>query len=139
MGDLSDVAKNTLFNAKGGRRKIKEEAAGELPRRHKVILNQLSAGKCRILNSYQYRIGKSKSDRCPGCGEEEDTTEHMIVHCPAYEMHRSWLNTEESGTGVIIEQPRETIRFLISIKRIKGQEEESEDDRGTAPQGGGKR
>lgn len=69
-------------------------------------ISQLLTGH-GLFYAYLYRIGKVETPICPLCGVEEDTTEHMLITCPRWEIERGRLQEEiglELHLSRIIEQ-----------------------------------
>ena len=59
------------------------------PRRVSNLLCRLRHGHCG-LNSYLHRIDKSNST-CQQCGVEDETVEHYVLRCPAFDVQRGVL------------------------------------------------
>lgn len=59
----------------------------KLPRRHAALLFQLRSGHIP-LNKHLHRINCTPSPRCPACDERDETVEHFLLHCPAYDRMR---------------------------------------------------
>ena len=114
--ETSNTATLSIYDARGNRRKPHKKE--ELARMQEVILNQLAVGKSRVLQSFRRMIGEATDDLCPYCQEQAETTEHLLIECPAHRSKRGWLDTEGLGVGVIRAQPKETVNFLHAIGKI---------------------
>ena len=60
----------------------------ELSRKAASRIVQLRLAHAPV-NQYLKRIGRVDSARCPACGAEEETIEHLLLACPAY-AHERW-------------------------------------------------
>ena len=59
-----------------------DSSEGGLPRKTRTTLTQLRSGYSTFLRQYLHRVGRSNDDRCPKCGTEIHTTEHLF-NCAA--------------------------------------------------------
>ncbi len=58
-------------------------------RKDETIISRLRFGHTG-LNSTLFNIGKHNTSRCDNCGQEE-TVEHVMLHCQKYEAERRHL------------------------------------------------
>ncbi|KAI0027076.1 hypothetical protein K488DRAFT_63032, partial [Vararia minispora EC-137] len=79
------------------------------------------------LNQHLHRIGSTDTPLCPGCRADEETVQHFIYECPAYdgarhELHRAtrrafysmtYLLSDKKGTSHFIKYLRATGRIQI--------------------------
>jgi len=47
------------------------------------------------LNKYLKRMRRVDSARCPACGDDEETPEHYLFHCPSY-AHERWALAQQA-------------------------------------------
>ena len=59
-----------------------------IQRKMTSLIFQLRVGHAP-LNRYLHRFKKVDSARCPACGEQYETVEHFLLHCPKY-AHECW-------------------------------------------------
>ena len=61
---------------------------------------------------------KEESAACPGCGEVDDSSEHLIAKCPAYaaQRHSTFADFDPPLT-VLRNEPWKVMRFLRRIRR----------------------
>ena len=53
------------------------------------LIFQLQVGHAP-LNKYLHRFKKVDHARCPACGDQVETVEHFLLHCPNF-THECWL------------------------------------------------
>jgi len=60
-----------------------------------VIMAQLRAGHSSLLAGYLHHIGRRDSATCPHCNGADETAEHLVLHCPAYD--QAWQDIWPGG------------------------------------------
>ncbi|KAJ8454183.1 hypothetical protein ONZ45_g19403 [Pleurotus djamor] len=65
---------------------------GEWRKGHVSIITQLRTQHIP-LNLHLYRIGKSEMSNCPHCPRKEETVQHLLQDCPAYNRERQEMAT----------------------------------------------
>jgi len=86
---------------------INTQAETHLPREDRVHLSRLRCGHHTAIPAYMYRIRQAPNPDCPHCNSAEGTIQHLILHCPALQVHRDlhhihalehlWERPEETG------------------------------------------
>ena len=61
----------------------------QLPRADRVTLARLRCGHHPALPSYMHRIGRADSDSCVRCHADVGDTQHVLLHCPTLDTHRT--------------------------------------------------
>ena len=61
----------------------------QLPRADRVTLARLRCGHHQALPSYMHRIGRADSDSCVRCHADVGDTQHVLLHCPTLDTHRT--------------------------------------------------
>ena len=56
---------------------------------------QLRLGHAPV-NKYLKRMRRVDSARCPACGDDEETPEHFLLHCPSY-THERWALAQRAN------------------------------------------
>ena len=64
------------------------------------------------VNQYLFRIGKVDSARCPACGDEQETTEHLLLRCQSY-THKRWA----------LEQQAKKLKKPLTLETLLGSPE----------------
>lgn len=62
---------------------------------------------------YLCKIDKEPTAKCHHCPAENDTAEHTLFHCPAWEENRSEMNSENESTL----DSENIIAFMLSSQR----------------------
>ena len=107
---------HTHRRATGGKR-LKYQ--GEWRRHEQVLLHQLRANRCPLLQATLARWGRPDTDGlCPECKVPEDT-EHLLCDCPRYQAARSALLGHTPALSVLQEEPDAVIRFLKRTGLLK--------------------
>ena len=84
----------------------------EWARRDQVLLHQLRANRCPLLQATLARWNRPDTDGlCPECGVPEDT-EHVVCECPKYQAARSALLGHTPTLTVLQEDPDAVLRFF---------------------------
>ena len=84
----------------------------KLPRKLASILAQLRTGHAPLAK-HLHRIGKTNSPICPACQQSEETVQHFILHCPAYQAARQTLRNNIGGRNIDI------TKILTSPKSLR--------------------
>ena len=79
---------HAIDNSSPSRKFLELISNPKLPRQESSTISQLRITHIP-LNSYLHRFKRVDSPRCPACGEEQETIEHFLLHCPAY-AHQWW-------------------------------------------------
>ena len=66
------------------------------------------------LNSYRHRIGMEESAECRRCHEDEETTEHVLLHCPAMAVLRQQAGI--TSMGDLCRNPRGAVELWLGFK-----------------------
>lgn len=100
-------------------------------RRTEVYLNQpkgklkmlvgLLTGHCR-LNKHMHRLGITNCETCRYCMEDSETSEHVLMNCPAFSRTRMKYLGKQILTGSVI--PKIPLRDILDYIREIGIEEE---------------
>jgi len=53
-----------------------------------MTVAQLRTGHSPLLAGYLHRIGRRDSATCPHCIGADETTEHLVLQCPAHDQAR---------------------------------------------------
>jgi len=83
-------------------------------------LTHLISG-CTYLRYYQHKIGNISNSMCDKCGEEEETTEHFLLACPAYALTRLQIYGNfavRHSKMPIIANPKALLNFAASTKYL---------------------
>ena len=100
---------HTHRRATGGR-PLKHER--EWSRRDEVMLHQLRANRCPLLQATLFKWNRPDTDGlCPECGVAEDT-EQVICDCPKYQSARSALLGHIPELTVLQSDPDAVLRFM---------------------------
>ena len=84
----------------------------EWSRRDQVLLHQLRANRCPLLQATLFRWNRPDTDGlCPECGVAEDT-EHVICDCPKYQAARSALLGHIPALTVLQSDPDAVLMFM---------------------------
>ena len=67
---------------------LKMISQSKLSREDTSCISQLRIAHAPV-NQYLNCIGRASSARCPACGDESESVEHLILHCPNY-AHERW-------------------------------------------------
>jgi len=73
---------------------LKSVSQTELSRIDASRIAQLRLGHAPV-NKYLKRMGRVDSARCPACGDDEETPEHFLIHCPSY-AHERWALAQQA-------------------------------------------
>merc|ERR1719376_1823575 len=57
-------------------------------REDRVHLSRLRCGHHTAIPAYMHRIGLAPNPNCPHCSSAEGTIQHLLLHCPALQVHR---------------------------------------------------
>lgn len=100
----------------GGVREGREE---RLTRAERVDLSRFRSGHHPKLRRWQHMVGKSESDLCRLCGEEEESTEHLWMRCPALIMQR-FSTGLGGGLAELTARPTEAYALIrIILRRLE--------------------
>ena len=84
----------------------------EWSRRDQVLLHQLRADRCPLLQATLARWNRPDTDSlCPECGVPEDT-EHVVCDCPKYQAARSALLGHTPTLTVLQSDPDAVLKFV---------------------------
>ena len=84
----------------------------EWSRRDQVLLHQLRANRCPLLQATLFKWNRPDTDGlCPECGVAEDT-EHVICDCPKYQAARSALLGHIPALTVLQSDPDAVLKFM---------------------------
>ena len=89
-----------------------------IPRAQSTVLFQLRTGHIP-LNQHLHRIGSSPSPICFQCFEEEETPQHYLLKCPAYNRERFRLREQEGHLQIkrLLSNPKSIKHLLEYIRR----------------------
>ena len=88
-------------------------------RHEQVLLHQLRANRCPLLQATLARWGRPGTDGlCEECGVPEDT-EHYICECPKHQVARSAYLGHTPSLTVLQEDPGAVLRFLRRTGLLK--------------------
>ena len=99
-----------------GEQKMVEEI---LKRKRKTVqtLTQIITGHAH-LRRHRYLMGMEDDPTCPRCNEEDETTEHYLVKCPAYAEPR--YQTFGKAIMKIEEMRGETVKSILCFVERTG-------------------
>jgi len=63
-----------------------------------------------------HKIGKEESSKCHHCQDENDTAEHTVFECPAWDEDRREMESA-SDLGVAL-NPRNIVPFMLSGQQM---------------------
>ena len=81
-----------------------------LPREDRVHLARLRCGHHTSIPTYMHRIGRAPTPTCVHCNSAVGTVEHVLLHCPALQIHRDRHHIH--ALEHLWELPEETVGFL---------------------------
>ena len=88
-----------------------------LARWEAVTLSQLRTGFSPLTRDTLLRIGRAEDNACPACGEP-DSTEHLLVSCPAYDVTRCRIWGPCPALGDVLGGPAaDVVEFLRRVGR----------------------
>ena len=79
--------------------RVKGQSVSRGGRREETVWMRLRLGHC-ALNKTLKLVGRHQSGLCEGCREEEETVEHVLLGCRAYEGQRRVMRDKLRGVGV---------------------------------------
>ena len=90
----------------------------QLPRRPQIIISQIRVGSTTITRDTAHRFGQAPDDRCPDCGDE-DSIEHLLTQCPAYQgpRQRRWGPTP-TQQEIMTDAATKLWSFLLEVGRV---------------------
>ena len=98
---------------------VKEEKEGELSREDQVNLARFRSGHHTQLRRWLVMVKREEDETCRLCGEEEESSEHLWVRCPALALLRL---QHELGTSLseLVESPVRAMALLrIILSRLR--------------------
>ena len=87
-----------------------------LPREDRVHLSRLRCGHHTSIPTYMHRIGLAPDPTCTHCNNAEGTVEHVLLHCPALQIHRDRHHIQ--ALEHLWERPEEIVGFLRDASLI---------------------
>jgi len=102
----------------GERRGPKMEVEKAWPRSVRSLYGRLRTEHSMDLAYYRYKLDKEEDPYCTACGEEYETTRHLLCSCPALSAERHQQFEGESVQPSDLVQKPEKCRVLLS-KRFK--------------------
>jgi ribonuclease HI len=84
----------------------------KLPRKLASILTQLRTGHAPLAK-HLFRLGKVNSPICPACLQNDETVQHLLLHCPAHQTARQTLRSSTGGRNI------DVTRILTSTKTLR--------------------
>ena len=81
-----------------------------LPREDRVHLARLRCGHHTSIPTYMHRIGRASTPTCVHCNSAVGTVEHVLLHCPALQLHRDRHHIH--ALEHLWELPEKTVGFL---------------------------
>ena len=104
--------RDARFNeATPSRKFLKTISQSELSREDASRISQLRIAHAPV-NQYLNRIGRASSARCPACGDESESVEHLLLRCPNY-AHKRWE----------LDRQAKKIRKTLTLETILGRPE----------------
>ena len=92
----------------------------EWSRRDQVLLHQLRADRCPLLQATLARWNRPDTDGlCPECGVPEDT-DHVVCDCPKYQAARSALLGHTLTLTVLQSDPDAVLKFMRRTGLLQG-------------------
>ena len=88
-----------------------------LPRENRVHLAPLRCGHHTSIPQYMHRIGLAPEPTCVHCNSAVGTTEHVLLHCPALQIHRDSYHIH--SLEHLWERPEEVVGFLRDASIIQ--------------------
>ena len=88
---------------------VKERRVGRGRRREEIIWMRVRLGHC-ALNKTLKLVGRHQSGLCEGCGEEEESVEHVLMGCRAYESQRRVMRARLREVGTQGFEMRDVLR-----------------------------
>jgi hypothetical protein len=96
-----------------------------LPRKAASILTQLRTGHAPLAK-HLHRIGKADSPICPTCRQNDESVQHYILHCTAYNQARQKLRNDTGGRDINIKEllsrpktMRALFQFIATTQRFQ--------------------
>ena len=90
----------------------------KVPRSEQVAINQLRSGHCPALMSYLHRIGSSPTPTCPECKLADETVEHYLLECAAFERQRLATFGPDPNISTILADNETLAAYMRSTGRL---------------------
>jgi zinc-binding in reverse transcriptase len=85
-----------------------------LPRKLASVLPQLRTGHTPLAK-HLHRIGKADSPTCPACQQDDETVQHLILHCQAHQAARQKLRNSTGGRDINLMKLFTTTKTLRAL------------------------
>ena len=83
-----------------------------MSRAESVALRQLRLGRYSRLASTRHKHGRVDSALCPRCRQEDETSEHFLLHCPHWTLERQATLGAAPSIECLQTDPDDVIEFL---------------------------
>ena len=93
---------------------VKEDKEGVLSREEQVNLSRFRSGHHTQLRRWLVMVKREEDDTCRLCGEEEESSEHLLIRCPALALVRFQHELGES-MNELVESPVRAMALLIFL------------------------
>ena len=93
---------------------VKEDKEGVLSREEQVNLSRFRSGHHTQLRRWLVMVKREEDDTCRLCGEEEESSEHLWIRCPALALVRFQHELGES-MNELVESPVRAMALLIFL------------------------
>ena len=91
---------------------------------------RIRTGHATELAEYRARIGRDESGVCDLCAEEEQTTVHLMMRCPAMHSRRRRTFECEATIETLVKEPDKCRRLLNRMLKLEDEDDMREDDEG---------
>lgn len=85
-----------------------------LPRKLASVLSQLRTGHAPLAK-HLHRIGKADSPTCPACQQDDETVQHLMLHCQAHRAARQKLRDNMGGRDINLTKLFTTAKTLRAL------------------------
>lgn len=72
------------YSSRLGKVELEGRCSAQVIRNHHVGTNSLHSPECHHLHT----IGRTDTQRCPGCGASKEPGPHFVLRCPKYALQR---------------------------------------------------
>jgi hypothetical protein len=85
-----------------------------LPRKLASVLSQLRMGHTPLAK-HLHHIGKADSPTCPACQQDDETVQHLMLHCQANQAARQKLRNSMGGRDINLTKLFTTTKTLRAL------------------------
>ena len=98
---------------------VKEDKEGVLSREERVNLSRFRSGHHTQLRRWLVMVKREEDDTCRLCGEEEESSEHLWIRCPALALVRFQHELGESMSELVESPVRAMALLRIILSRLR--------------------